>query len=81
MRLETIPNIQDIEEMVKKRRENEALHPRPLIIDYFERLYEYNGNERYLQMIDTINQALDIAYGRIVDVTGVPRDTLNYERQ
>lgn len=44
MRLETIPNIQDIEEMVKKSRENEALHPEPLIIDYFERLYEYNGN-------------------------------------
>ena len=72
--------MQDIEEMVKKSMENEQ-QPRPFIIDYFERLYEYNGNERYLQMIDTINQALDIAYGRIVDVTAVPRDRLNYERQ
>ena len=69
--------MQDIEEMVKKSRENEALHPRPLIIDYFECLYEYNGNERYLQMIDAINQALDIAY----DVTAVPRDRLNHEGQ
>ncbi len=61
--------MQDIEEMVKKSRENEQ-QPRPFIIDYFERLYEYNGNERYLQMIEMLNRA-------IAETTLVPRDRLN----
>ena len=66
MTLETTQNIDEIVEMVEKARENEQ-QPRPFIIDYFERLYEYNGNERYLQMIEMLNQA-------IAETTLVPRD-------
>ena len=69
MRLETTQNIDEIVEMVEKARENE-LQPRPYIIDYFERLYEYNGNERYLQMFEMLNRAMD-------EITLVPRDRLN----
>ncbi len=69
MRLETTQNIDEIVEMVEKARENE-LQPRPYIIDYFERLYEYNGNERYLQMFEMLNRAM-------AEITLVPRDRLN----
>ena len=69
MTLETTPNIDEIVEMVEKARTNEQ-QPRPFIIDYFERLYEYNGNERYLQMIEMLNRA-------IAETTLVPRDRMN----
>lgn len=69
MTLETTTNIDEIVEMVEKVRENEQ-QPRPFIIDYFERLYEYNGNERYLQMIEMLNRAM-------VEIALVPRDRMN----
>lgn len=69
MRLETTPNIDEIVTMAEKARENEQ-QPRPFIIDYFERLYEYNGNERYLQMIEMLNRAM-------AEIALVPRDRMN----
>lgn len=69
MTLETIPNINEIVEMLEKARTNEQ-QPRPFIIDYFERLYEYNGNERYLQMIDMLNRTIG-------EATAIPRDRMN----
>ena len=69
MTLETTPNIDEIVEMVEKARANEQ-QPRPFIIDYFERLYEYNCNERYLQMIDMLNRAIG-------EATAIPRDRMN----
>ena len=69
MTLETTPNIDEIVEMVEKARTNEQ-QPRPFIIDYFERLYEYNCNERYLQMIAMLNRAIG-------EATAIPRDRMN----
>ena len=62
MRLEIMPNYKEMEEMARKcmERTKDNDRPRPFIIDYFERLYEYNGNERYLQAIDLINQVLAV---------------------